>query len=107
MPKLRIGGRAPASVVAQGFFMLHPAYKEQTTAVKMQRAFLSAAGLSEISRQNCAAPYVLAEGHPLRCAADSLSPVHAGENGIYIIIDLGAEESGCFELDLEAPPVRS
>ena len=102
VPKLRIGGRAPASVVAQGFFMLHPAYKEQTTAVKMQRAFLSAAGLSEISRQNCAAPYVLAEGHPLRCAADSLSPVHAGENGIYIIIDLGAEESGCFELDLEA-----
>ena len=104
VPKLQLKNRTPAKIVAQGYFMFHPAYKEETTAVKMQRAFLSAAGLSEISEQFTAAPYVLEEGHPFRCRMDPASPAHLGESGIYVIIDIGAEESGCFDLDIEAAP---
>lgn len=104
VPKLQVKERAPAKIVSQGFFMYHPAYQAETTAVKMQHAFLSAAELSSIAGQSAAAPYVLDNAHPLRCKVDPASPMHLGENGIYVIIDLGAEEAGCFDLEIETAP---
>ncbi|MFR1518144.1 MAG: family 78 glycoside hydrolase catalytic domain [Clostridia bacterium] len=102
IPKLQRGDRTPAKIVAQGYFIFHPAYLEETTAVKMQRAFLSAADISDIAGCFTRAPYTLAKNHPLRCRIDPASPAHNGENGVYVIIDIGAEESGCFELEIEA-----
>lgn len=101
--KLTVGKRAPAVIAAQGFFMYHSAYSEEITAVKMQRAFLSACSLADITGQCAAAPFALNQKHPLCCKIDPASPAHIGENGVYVIIDIGSEEAGCFDLDIEAP----
>lgn len=104
VPKLRLEKRTPAQIVAQGYFLYHPACNDDVTAVKMQRAFLSHAGISELAGQPAPAPYSLSPEQPLRCHRDPKNtPAQGAENGIYLIIDIGAEEAGCFELDLEAP----
>lgn len=100
--KLDIMERTPASIVAQGFFMHHPAYRNEVPALKMQKAFLSSAKLSAIVGCNTCAPYRLAPDHPLKCLIDQTSQEHLGENGVYVIIDIGGEEAGYFDIDIEA-----
>ncbi len=99
VPRLELKKRAAAKITAQGFFMLHPAYREACTAEIMQRAFLSSAEMQDIS---VSAPALLSPAEPFVCCADPASPVHLGENGIYLLIDLGREEAGLFNIDIEA-----
>ena len=100
--KLEIKKRADATIVSQGFFMYHPAFEQDIPAVKMQKAFLSAARLSEVTVNGFAEPFKLSARNPFICKIDSTSPEHIGEQGVYAVIDLKCEEVGFFDIDIEA-----
>lgn len=100
--KPEVKNRVPATIIAQGFFMHHPAYKDNTPALAMQKAFLSSGRIWDLNKKSGCEPFKLSARNPLVCKVDPTSPAHLGENGVYLIIDLGQEEAGCFELDIEA-----
>lgn len=102
IPRLVLKDRTPSKITAQGYFMLHPAYSDACTAEIMQRAFLSSAEISDITGHPTEAPYVLNGSSPLRCCIDSASTKHLGENGVYLLIDIGKEDVGFFDIDIEA-----
>lgn len=100
--KLKIKKRADATIVSQGFFFYHPAFEQEIPAVKMQKAFLSSARMSEITVNACGEPFKLSVRNPFICKIDSTSPEHIGEQGVYVVIDLNREEVGFFDIDIEA-----
>lgn len=100
--KLEIKKRAKATIVSQGFYMYHPAYEQSSPAVVMQKAFLSSARMADFTGKYGGEPFVLGARNPFVCNVDNATPFHLGENGVYVVIDLGREEAGCFEIDIDA-----
>ena len=94
--------RAPCSIIAQGVFRLAPSPDgDPSVAARMQRDFLSSRTPRELFEAPGAAPIVLATGTPssdLRLRANAA----AGGDGIYIVVDLGREETGFLEWELTA-----
>lgn len=95
IPKLVIEGRPLAKIVAQGIFMHADNAPSDTTAQKMQRAYLSARELGMVAPGSGAAPFVLDGEKPFSVNCDC-------DDGVYLIIDLGKETAGVFDLVIEA-----
>jgi alpha-L-rhamnosidase len=88
IPKLQIKDRLPAPVIAQGIFK-RTFEPEQTVAQLMYADFLSPRSRTEIFKTE---------------SALEINPQHFKDHeGVYLVFDLGREEAGLFEMDIEAP----
>jgi alpha-L-rhamnosidase len=94
--RLRIGGRTEAIVAAQGVFRRQPppGSEDKTLAWLMQRDWLSARTDGDVLGVSPRYNLRLTGGHEIK-------PVWRDGDGVYLVIDLGREEAGCLELDLE------
>jgi len=84
--KLEIGEKIATRVVAQGTFLRKE--KEGTTARLMQKDFLSSCYFEEIFEGDCILP-----GKIISKKTDA--------DGVYLVLDMGKEESGYFTLDID------
>ena len=95
-------GRAASAIVAQGVFRLAPAPEgDASVAARMQRDFLSSRIPRELFERPGEAPLRLgtgAAGPGLRLRPDAV----AGADGLYLVADLGREETGFLELEVTA-----
>lgn len=87
-----ISSRSPSSVVAQGVFLNQQKCSELGGAI--QYSFLSSRALSELA--GVSAPLMLPHNEGVCFKSDE-------GDGIYIIIDLGQEDTGFFCLDVDCP----
>ena len=92
--RLKIGERTPSQIVAQGVFRRMPD-ESKTVAGLMHADFLSTRTVSEAFRHHQATP-VPFEGDMELC------PIWTDGDGVYVVVDLGREEAGFLEFDLEA-----
>ncbi len=95
--KLVLKDRPAVRITAQGVFRKSNASAEATTAAKMQSAYLSHRRLSELTKE--AGPLYITGERGIPFTADNCG---TEDDGIYLILDLGREESGYFDLALEA-----
>ena len=95
--RLRIGERTAARVVAQGVFRRQPpaGAAGKPLAWLMQCDYLSARTDHEVFGVSPPLPLELTGNHAVK-------PVWREGDGVYFVIDLGREEAGVLELDLEA-----
>ncbi|MBE7066436.1 MAG: hypothetical protein E7385_02675 [Ruminococcaceae bacterium] len=93
--KLIIEDRAPATLIAQGVYKYDRATVNHVTAEKMQRAYMSARELGHIAPTAGPAPYAISPDSPL-CVQASC------DDGVYLIIDLGKETAGLFDILIQA-----
>jgi alpha-L-rhamnosidase len=99
IPKLNIKERLPVEIIAQGKFIrnrIPGAEKEQSVAQLMQTDFLSPLLPDEIFQESSIQQLPSAGGYRLKIASAGL------DSGIYLILDLGREEAGLFEMELDA-----
>lgn len=85
----------PGSIVAQGRFLLR-GQDEPIAAVRMQQAYLSPAPFAELTAYQGELPF------PLPCP-EGVAFSGGGADGVYLIVDLGAEEAGFLQIELDAP----
>lgn len=102
VPLLRCRGRCEARIVAQGVF--RDAAQAQAgdlaaMAENLQRAYLSARRASETFQDARFEPTSLETG-PVTFREDLLA---AGDDGAYVVVDLGGERVGWIDLELELP----
>jgi len=100
--KLVLRDRICPEIVAQGEFM-HRFPVAKTAAERVQTDFLSPVEretmfLSGLRKLPYATEIVLGK-EPVRIHTDTVS----GADGFYLVLDLGREEAGLLELDVEAP----
>jgi alpha-L-rhamnosidase len=95
--RLTIGERTPASVVANGVFRRCPPSGSAgaTLAWVMERDYLSTRLMEEVFAETQRTPVALRGDLAIR-------PVWKEADGVYFVIDLGREEAGVLELELEA-----
>ncbi|OHB55211.1 MAG: hypothetical protein A2Y12_09300 [Planctomycetes bacterium GWF2_42_9] len=92
--KSQIKQRSTAAVIAQGLISRIKG-QESTIAEMMQIDYLSSRKIEEVFINSCKAPIELKRPLTIRCIKD-------GADGVYLILDLGREEVGFFELEIEA-----
>jgi hypothetical protein len=98
----RVLDRAPASIVAQGVFRLAPTPEgDSSVAARMQRDFLSSRTPRELFEAPGAAPLGLDPG-PAGSSLRVRPNAAVGADGVYVVIDLGREETGFLEWELTA-----
>lgn len=93
--KLIIGKAQPVTLRSQGIFRMAPE-EGRTTAARMQQAYLSFRSLQDMTNPSLRGPVSL-DGKgalPFRSPADNL----------YLLLDLGKEESGYLHLDITTTP---
>jgi hypothetical protein len=95
IPRLVIKDRLTTKIVAQGKFM-RERKEEQSAAQLMQADFLSPLLPSEVYRAGYNRYLPSADGLQFKNTGSSQ------DAGIYLILDLGREEAGLFEMDLDA-----
>ena len=104
--KLKIGAQRPVRVNAQGLFRFEPGTENAVSASRLQHALLSARRAGELTSPSL--PTGIRLGNTAKDSA-SVPSVHysvsdnAGYDGIYILLDLGKETAGYFDLDIDAP----
>ena len=94
--KLVIEDRTPANIIAQGIYKYDPSTINHVTAEKMHSAYMSSRRISQIAQGHYASPFVLNQDNPLKANAPQ-------GDGVYLIIDLGSETAGLFDLLIRAP----
>ncbi len=93
--KLVICDRAKTSIVSQGLFKLNENTQPKTTAGYMQYAYLSFLELEKLAQ---VAPLTkLPNDKGIRFSSQT------NDDGIYVVLDMGREESGIFDFEIEAP----
>jgi hypothetical protein len=98
----QVQDRAPVSIVAQGVFRLAPLPDgDASVAARMQRDFLSSRVPRDLFVAPGAAPLALGAGVTGSglCLRENAT---AGADGIYLVVDLGREETGFLEWELTA-----
>lgn len=98
--KLVLGSPAEGRIAAQGFFRRMAAEtwteRKPTTAELMQSDYLSARRAADIFGSD-------GGGDPqLPCGGLRIGPAPAGDDGVYVLVDLMREEAGLFSLDINA-----
>jgi hypothetical protein len=89
--------RIPATIIAQGVFMRAQAAADAPTAQRMQHDWLSSRTAGEMFSDAPPAPVALAgDAIALRPGATE------GADGFYVVVDIGAEAVGYFELEITA-----
>jgi len=108
--KLKIGSQARVRVNAQGLFKFCAGSDNEVTAKRLQEAMLSARRAAELTSPRLRTGTYLGGADIESTAGPSvLSQIHYttstgnGFDGIYVLLDLGAESAGYFDLDIEAP----
>jgi hypothetical protein len=94
--KLQIKNRLPAPIIAQGLFKRTPD-PQKTVAQLIYTDFLAPRSRNEIIKTASVLPLPSEAGLEI-----DLDRFKEGD-GIYLVLDLGREEAGLFDLDLEAP----
>lgn len=94
--KLTIGNRCPARLHSQGVFVRKQQPSERPVAEQMQEDYLS----FRTARQLLIDPLALTlpSDQGIRLTVDPL----AADEGVYLVLDMGREECGFLELELEA-----
>lgn len=95
IPKMIVEDRSPGKIVAQGIFKYSPDTINSTTAFKMQRAYLSAREMASIAPGSGATPFNLDGNQPFAVRTEC-------DDGVYIVVDLGRETAGVFDLLIAA-----
>lgn len=95
IPKMIIESRRPGKIISQGVYKYSPDTIDSLTACKMQQAYLSARLMSSIAPDSGAAPFNLDGTKPFSVRTKC-------DDGVYVIIDLGKETAGIFDLEIEA-----
>jgi len=96
LPKLNILPGTPSKIVAQGLFKRLES-EDKTIAQLMQTDFLSARTVGELFENVPAdrTPVLLGDGVVIEQNCQ-------GEDGVYMVLDLGREEAGYLDLEFEA-----
>ncbi len=94
--RLTIGKRPAVTLQSQGVFWMEPAAGTWTTAEQMQKAYLSFRNLREMTEPQQTGPFPLSGNNSIF--------FRSPEENIYLLLDLGQEESGYFDLEITAVP---
>ncbi|HHY83778.1 MAG TPA: family 78 glycoside hydrolase catalytic domain [Clostridiales bacterium] len=97
--KLVIGDRINTRIIAQGRFIRLQNYGDKTVAQLMQTDYLSPLPFEQLF--DGAVRRTLPADAGCRLKDDFINKDNTQERGIYLILDLGREEAGLFELELE------
>ena len=95
LKKLAICERVPVAVIAHGVFRRERG-AGKTIAKLMQNDFLSARPAGEVFKGR------LPDSLPSDCGIELNVDLLGPDRGIYLVLDLGREEAGLFDLELEA-----
>jgi hypothetical protein len=95
--RLSMGERTPSVIVANGVFRRDPlpGSAGKTLAWAMERDYLSTRLMEEVFVENQTTPVAIKGDLTVR-------PVWKEADGVYFVVDLGREEAGMLELELEA-----